>query len=131
MLTRAELRRIARARVNDAKVLLTGNRYDGAVYVCGYAVEIALKARIVAIMNLAGFPETIAEFRSYKTLKTHKLDDLLKLSGRERRIKNKHLAEWSGVAQWEPEARYRRVGSANRADALAMIRSTDHILKVI
>src|SRR6266436_5744665 len=131
MLTRAELRKIARARVNDAKVLLSGKRYDGAVYLCGYAVEIALKARIVATTGLAGFPETIAEFKAHKNLKIHDLDQLLALSGRERRVKNKHFAEWSGVAQWEPEVRYRRVGLVKLGDASAMIRATDHILRVI
>jgi HEPN domain-containing protein len=131
MLSRAELRKIARARVNDAKVLFKGKRYDGAVYVCGYAMEIALKARIVATLGLLGFPETIAEFKLNKNLRTHDLDLLLKLSGREQRVKNNHLAEWSGVAQWEPEARYRRIGLARRADALAMIQATDHLLKVV
>ena len=46
MILVAELDGLAAARLEDAKVLLASGRYDGAVYMCGYAVEIALKARI-------------------------------------------------------------------------------------
>ena len=42
----AELRKIAKARLKDAEALLAAHRYDGAIYLCGYAVELALKARI-------------------------------------------------------------------------------------
>jgi hypothetical protein len=45
MIPVAELDRLARARLEDAKALLAATRYDGAVYLCGYAVEVALKAR--------------------------------------------------------------------------------------
>lgn len=46
MIPKADLKATARARLRDAQVLLRGKRLDGAVYLCGYAVEIALKARI-------------------------------------------------------------------------------------
>ena len=35
-----ELDRIARARLHDAKSLLAAGRFDGAIYVCGYAVAV-------------------------------------------------------------------------------------------
>ena len=35
-----ELDRIARARLHDAKSLLAAGRFDGATYVCGYAVAV-------------------------------------------------------------------------------------------
>ena len=46
MILVAELDSIARARIEDAKALLTAGRFDGATYLCGYAVELALKSRI-------------------------------------------------------------------------------------
>lgn len=46
MADKVQLTKIARARIEDAKVLVHSKRYDGAVYLCGYAVEIALKVRI-------------------------------------------------------------------------------------
>ena len=45
MIPVAELDNIARARLEDAKTLLAASRFDGATYLCGYAVEVALKAR--------------------------------------------------------------------------------------
>jgi hypothetical protein len=42
MITTKDLRSIAKARLKDAEVLSDAKRYDGAVYLCGYAVEINL-----------------------------------------------------------------------------------------
>jgi len=38
MIKRTELRDIAKARIKDAEVLWMAKRYDGAVYICGYAI---------------------------------------------------------------------------------------------
>jgi HEPN domain-containing protein len=46
MILVSELDDIAQARIADAKVLLAGGRFDSAIYLCGYAVEVALKTRI-------------------------------------------------------------------------------------
>jgi HEPN domain-containing protein len=51
-----ELDSIARARIEDAKALLAAGRFDGATYLCGYAVEVALKARICRALGWAEFP---------------------------------------------------------------------------
>lgn len=62
MLTRQELRRIAHARLRDAESLFRARRYDGATYLCGYALEVMLKARICATLHWNDFPETGGEF---------------------------------------------------------------------
>jgi HEPN domain-containing protein len=131
MLTRTQLRKIARARIQDARVLLRGRRYDGAVYLCGYAIELALKARICTVLRWQGFPSTRKEFEGLSSFKVHELDILLHLTGREARIKASYIAEWSAVAQWDPEARYKPVGSANRAAATLMISSAETLLKAL
>jgi hypothetical protein len=41
-----ELLKISQARLRDSDALLGAHRYDGAIYLCGYAIELALKARI-------------------------------------------------------------------------------------
>ena len=46
MIDRAELRKIARERLKDAEALLKAGRYDGAVYLGGYVVELALKSQL-------------------------------------------------------------------------------------
>ncbi len=123
MITRSDLRKIARARLKDAEVLLHSRRYDGAIYLCGYAVEIALKARICRTLSWSGYPSTGGEFQHYQTFRTHNLDVLLHLSGVEEKVKTTLLAEWSAVAAWDPEARYKPIGSATKQDAELMITS--------
>lgn len=62
MLRVTDLRRIARARLRDAEILSRARCFDGSVYVCGYAVEIALKARICRTLRWTGSPDSSAEF---------------------------------------------------------------------
>ena len=123
MITRSDLTEIARARLKDAEVLLHSRRYDGAIYLCGYAVEIALKAKICLTLSWPGYPSTRGEFQNYQTFRTHDLDVLLHLSGVEERVKTTLLAAWSDVAAWDPEVRYKPIGSATKQDAELMIAS--------
>lgn len=124
MLSRRELKQIARARLRDAEVLFEANRYDGASYLCGYAVEIALKAKICETLKWKSFPLTNAEFRNYQSFKTHSLDVLLTLSGVEEKIKKRYLTAWSVVVDWDPEARYEPTGKVSERDSRLMIEST-------
>ena len=129
MIAETTLRAVAKARLDDAKALLKAGRYDGAIYLGGYAVELALKSRICKALSWPDFPETRAEFQNYQSFKTHDLDVLLHLSGRETRIKTKNLAEWSAVATWNPEARYKSIGTAVQADAANMVAAVEVLLK--
>jgi HEPN domain-containing protein len=127
MIDKKELRKIARARLKDAYILLESKRYDGAIYLCGYAVELALKVRICQTLKWPGYPSTNEEFRDYKSFRTHDLDVLLHLTGREQ-IKMNFFAEWSAVAQWNPAARYQPIGTAKRPDAQLMISAAETLL---
>lgn len=129
MLATQEVRRIASARLRDAKVLLAAKRYDGAVYLCGYAVELALKARICKTLKWPGYPESNKEFEPLKSFRVHDLDVLLRLTGREAAVKASNFVEWSAVAAWNPEARYKPIGSANAGDAKLMLDSAAVLLK--
>ena len=131
MIPIADLKAIARARLRDSKVLLKGKRLDGAVYLCGYAVEIALKARICRTLKWSEFPETTAEFKGLQSVKTHDLEVLLKLSGVEGRIKTKHMAEWSVVLNWDPEKRYQTTGTFTDQQARDVVAAATKLLKVI
>src|SRR5215212_6306727 len=102
----ADLRKIAKARLVDADVLFRAGRYDGAIYLCGYAVEIALKARICQALKWTGYPSTSKGFEGYQSFRTHDLVILLHLSGVESKIKSKYFAEWSIVATWKSDVRY-------------------------
>ena len=84
-------------------------------------MELALKARICVTLSWQGFPETRGEFENYASFKTHKLDVLLRLSGQEQRVKTEHLSEWSAIATWDPEARYKAVGRVDRESVELML----------
>lgn len=45
MIPKTDLKKIAGGRLKDADVLLRAGRYDSAIYLCGYALEIGLKAQ--------------------------------------------------------------------------------------
>ncbi len=75
---------IAKCRIEDAKVLASNHRPDGAIYLCGYTLEMVLKRRIAMILDWGGYPETRAEFKDYLSFKVHDLDILLRLSGLEK-----------------------------------------------
>ncbi len=126
-----ELDKIARARLDDAKTLLSAGRFDGATYLCGYAVEVALKARICRTLNWPEFPSTSGEFQAYRSFQTHELDVLLRLSGQEPKIKQNHFTIWNTVAVWKVESRYNVIGTAQQADAVAMIQAADGLLVVL
>ncbi|MEK8020407.1 MAG: HEPN domain-containing protein [Candidatus Parabeggiatoa sp.] len=131
MIKRIELKKIARARIKDAEVLLKAMRYDGAAYICGYALELGLKARICQTLKWSGYPSTNKEFANYRCFKTHDLDVLLHLSGIEEKIKTFFFNDWSNVANWNPEARYEPIGTVSEQDAYDMIMSTQKLMKVL
>ncbi|WP_277057116.1 HEPN domain-containing protein [Trichlorobacter lovleyi] len=128
MIQEKELRRIAEARLKDATALLNAKRYDGATYLCGYAIELTLKARICKTLKWLEFPSANNEFKNYQSFKVHNLDVLLHLSGKEDLIKTKFFAEWSAVAAWDPTSRYQSVGTVRKADAELMIAATKALL---
>jgi hypothetical protein len=131
MISTADLISVARERLNDAETLLNAHRYDGAVYLCGYSIEIGLKHKICSTLNWAGFPSTNREFEKFKSLKTHDLDVLLSFTGIETTLKGSFLAEWSAIGIWNPEARYNPSGVISPADAILMINSAKTLIAML
>lgn len=131
MTNTTELLSIAKERLKDAETLLNAERYDGAVYLCGYSIEIALKHKICLTLNWTGFPSTNREFENYRSLKTHDLDVLLTLTGIESEIKATHLAESSAVSIWNQNARYSSIGIIKPTDAFLMISSAKILIGML
>jgi len=69
MPTRGELSKLSRVRLRDAEVLYRHGRFASAYYICGYAVEFALKARICATLGWANYQVG----SDYSSFRTHKL----------------------------------------------------------
>ncbi|MCY7352643.1 MAG: HEPN domain-containing protein [Cytophagaceae bacterium] len=131
MISLSDLISIANERLIDAETLLHAHRYDGAVYLCGYSVEIALKHKICQTLNWPGFPSINKEFEKFKSLKTHDLDVLLSFTGIETTLKSTHLAEFSAIANWNPEARYNPTGIVSFTDATFMINSAKTLIGML
>lgn len=117
--------KISRERLKDADILFKSRRYEGAIYICGYALELRLKHQICKRLNWTIFPPNGSN--DYKNFKTHVLDVLLGLTGKEKLIRNSYFAEWSIASKWNPQSRY-QISSATTSDALLMISSTKTLL---
>ena len=126
MLTSQSILNLARCRYDEAKILFKNDKWDGAVYLCGYAMELILKWRIVKVLNWDGYPETTKEFEDYKSFKVHNLDVLLHLSGIEKKIQADNLAyaRWQIARTWDPEIRYREIGKMQKTEASDIIDAT-------
>jgi hypothetical protein len=78
-MNRAELQHLTRIRLREARTLLDNQRYEGAYYLLGYAVECAFKACIARKTRRYDFPDR----KFVSDMYTHDLNKLLSLSGLE------------------------------------------------
>ena len=126
MLDKTSLHSLAEERLKDARALLDKERYDGAVYIGGYAVELVLKARICDTLNVDEYPVKLPGF------KIHDLDTLLLLSGREKTIRNDHETVWSlATDKWGPHLRYRTINTISSKQAQDMIQAISNLLPLL
>lgn len=134
-----DLSEIAQARFDDAETLLSGDRFDGAVYLAGYVIELALKAKIVAVHNF-DFPESDSEKKQTfqfngkrierRELWSHDLSKLAKYAGFNTNVPNVR-AIWSLVKQWHPtECRY-KIGIYSETDARQLLTHIENLWKSI
>ena len=109
-MNRAELERLAKERITDAKVLLAARRWSAAYYLAGYAVECVLKACIAKLMKPEDFPDRTFADKCW----THILPQLLGLAGLKDDFDaaskaDPDLAEnWVTVKDWNESSRYAR-----------------------
>lgn len=130
MITIQELETIAQARLLDAEALIQAGRFDGATYICGYAIELSLKAKICKTLNWEGFPFSANEFKNYQSFKVHNLEVLLHLSGIEDEITLNHSADWSCISAWNPESRYNATETSQQ-DATDMLLAVKNLMEVL
>jgi len=121
MPTRSELKELAKLRLKEAETLFAARLYDGAVYLCGYAVEFALKARICRLLGVNEYPSS-GNLKSVYAV--HNFNQLLLLSGLQSKLDQNNVAlfsNWSIATPWTPERRYSPKGTFSRADALEIL----------
>ncbi len=148
MISKLHLRELINQRLRDADVLISKRRYATAIYMGGYALELALKLKICKILKFGqGFPENKIDFQIYqsisrqqpplletiskiKDIKSHNLNKLLFYSGAEYNIELNFLDEWNLAVTWNPEMRYKNL-KIRKEDAVANIRAVRTLIKSI
>ena len=109
-MNRADFQQLAEVRIEEAAALLAAQKWDGAYYLAGYAVECALKACIAKLTNQYDFPDK----RFAEQCFTHELPRLLDCADLTKQLQtdtaaNTVLGEnWEVVMLWKEISRYRR-----------------------
>lgn len=118
--TRAEFQQLAEERIDEAKALLDLGKWNGAYYLAGYAVELALKACIIKmLMETDAFPDKDLSRNCY----THSIEKLVTLAKLQLARKAATDADpdllnnWSLARDWSEEKRYHQIDQAE-AEAL-------------
>jgi HEPN domain-containing protein len=120
-MNRSDFHKLSEIRIKEAKVLLDLKLYEGAYYLCGYAVECALKACIAKRTQVHDFPPKPQVVRDYYQ---HDLESLAKLAGLESDLKRRQQsmvqfkASWELTVEWSEEKRYETHINEKSAKAL-------------
>jgi HEPN domain-containing protein len=117
---RETLRKLAGARLMEAKVLLDAGQPSGAYYLAGYAIECAIKARIAGQFRENEIPDRGFVNEIY----THDLRRLIRFAGLQAELDEATQADaelgqkWAIVRDWSEQSRYE---IWTREEASAMI----------
>jgi hypothetical protein len=130
---------MAEERLQDAKALLDGQRWEFAYYTAGYAVECALKSCLLARMIYTAW--VFEEKWEAKQCLTHDFKKLIDLAGLNTELANQLAASaaaavaggppagpfghyWGTVLQWKVESRYQ---AKTEGEAKALYGAITHV----
>lgn len=122
-MTKTELEFLSELRLKESKILFENQAYQGSFYLCGYAIECALKACIAKSFRENEFPNKKLVNDSY----VHDLNQLLKLSNLSMQFQldvksdPKLDIHWAVVKDWSEKFRYD--SSVERVSAEDLIRA--------
>jgi HEPN domain-containing protein len=115
--SRSDFEKLMELRLKEAGLLLEKRDWDGAYYLAGYAVEFALKVRIISnLMKSDSFPDKKLAESFYR----HELTLLRKLAGLDDDM-DKDVAvrlQWDIVKDWSEQTRYMVGKTENEATDL-------------
>jgi hypothetical protein len=107
---RTDQSKAALQRRTDAERLREAERWRGAMYLLGYAVECALKARLMERYGLWNLTElgTLLSARLGKSVDVfrHSLHELMDLTAAEPRMDRETRQRWGVVRKWQVHWRY-------------------------
>lgn len=111
--------------------MLKNKQYSGAYYLAGYSIELALKACYCKAVKSKSFPP---KKEVYYKLYSHDLNNLLSVSGIERKLQNEivQTANWGAIKDWSEESRYAIIApNSARSIIRAVNNEEDGILNLI
>jgi hypothetical protein len=131
---RKDFKDISAIRLKEATILLSNRQYSGSFYLCGYAIECALKACIAKQVKRFDFPDKKTVNDSY----THDLQNLVRLAGlksvldREKNNDPVFHQNWQLVIKWSEDSRYKKSTMKEAQDIYTAITDPQHgVLKWI
>lgn len=119
-----EIQKLAEIRLEEAKLLLSKDFCEGALYLAGYCVELLLKARISSILDIPNlFDESFKPKEFRKPYYTHDLKYLLIFAGLKNKLDKEKASNfqlftnWSLIEEtWNEHCRYKNCGDCNKVD---------------
>ncbi len=139
IIVKTDLPELAKSRVEEAEILLANRKFDAASYLCGYAVELALKFKICERFQWSEYPPQIGNgcriagrFFGRDCFTSHDLATLLCASGMTKQyLDDSGLGhQWNTVVEWNPENRYKKIRSVNQQSAEKMIEAVKGLLEM-
>jgi hypothetical protein len=110
--TRADFQALADVRIAEAKGLLDLGMWDGAYYLAGYAMEVALKACVIKkVMETDAFQDKKFSEKCW----THDIGELVVLAGLKPAWSAATAADgdlsgnWGIAKEWTEQKRYHRI----------------------
>lgn len=133
-LDRKILKSLVKERIIESRTLLKEGCYSGAYYICGYAIEYALKSCFAKNIKKCEFPD----LNALKQIYTHTPKDLVKASGLgieiDKQIKKDRIfaVYWQVVSSWSEESRYQIHNPKKAQDLYKAVNNSKHgVLKWI
>lgn len=131
----SELAVAGHQRLADARALLNASRHRGAMYMAGYALECLLKTKLLRIYdcnNLREFEDLLRQrsiLSTNRTVFTHQLEDLLRLTPGYNRLKG-NTDVWHSfheINRWTPHWRYTSK-QATRQEAIEFMMDLENVM---
>src|SRR5205807_9091608 len=107
-MNRFDFQKMAEERVADAAALLDAERYQAAYYLCGYAIECALKSCIAKKTREFDFPDRNVVKDSYvhDLMKLLNVANLAEAHQEEMEMSDIFATNWVIVRNWSEASRY-------------------------
>lgn len=129
-ITRADFQQLADTRLKEAKALLDLGMWDGAYYLAGYAVEVAVKACIIKAVLATDAAFLFQDKKFAERCWTHEIEKLIELAGMIPARNAAAIADadfsknWGIAKDWSEQTRYHRI---TEEEARALYRAVSEL----